>query len=66
MLPETNYKAATNVIRRWKKDFPEAFIKFQNSIDVPVDVFSDRLENYGVRLVLLPFITTGRILCSLS
>lgn len=65
-MPETNYKAATNVIRRWKKDFPEAFIKFQNSIDVPVDVFADRLENYDVAAYevferIYPTLTAGSI-----
>lgn len=47
-MPETNYRAAANVIMRWKKDFPETFEKFQNGIDEPVKQFINRLENYDV------------------
>lgn len=47
-MPETNYKAATGVIHRWKKEFPETYVKFQRCIDCPVPVFIERLENYDV------------------
>lgn len=65
-MPETNYKAAVNVIRRWKKDFPEAFDKFRNSIDVSVDVFMNRLETYDIVAYemfeqLYPTLTAGSV-----
>ena len=47
-MPDTNYRAATNVIYRWEKDFPETFAKFQEAIDEPVGVLIERLENYDV------------------
>lgn len=47
-MPETNYRAAIGVIKRWEKDFPETYIKFQDSIDDPIELFIDRLENYDV------------------
>lgn len=47
-MPETNYKAAIQTIRRWEKDFPETFAKFEESIDAPVEVYLERLENYDV------------------
>lgn len=47
-MPETNYRAAIGVIKRWKKDFPETYTKFQRDIDGPVDRFIDQLENYEV------------------
>ena len=47
-MPETNYKAAISVIKRWQKDFPETFEKFLNGLDDPVEVFIDRLGNYDV------------------
>ena len=47
-MPETNYKAAISVIKRWQKNFPETFEKFLNEIDDPVEVFIDRLGNYDV------------------
>lgn len=48
VMPDTNYKAAVSIIKKWKRDFPEAFTKFQSSIDEPVEAFVDRLQNYDV------------------
>ena len=45
-MPETNYKAAIQVIKRWKENFPETFSKFQNEIEESVSLFVERLENY--------------------
>lgn len=65
-MPETNYKAAISVIKRWQKDFPETFEKFLNEIDDPVEVFIDRLENYDVAAYgafeqVYPSLTAGSI-----
>ncbi len=46
VMPETNYKAAIQTIKRWKEDYPEVYQKFQNSIDTPVKVFIDKLEEF--------------------
>jgi len=63
-MPETNYKAAIGVIRRWQKEFPETFEKFANEIDDPVEEFLDRLENYDVAAYgafdqIYPSLTSG-------
>ena len=63
-MPETNYKAAISVIKRWQKDFPETFEKFLNGIDDPVEVFIDRLGNsdvaaYGAFEQVYPSLTAG-------
>lgn len=47
-MPDTNYRAAISVVKRWEKDFPDTFVKFKNSIEEPVENFIDRLENYDV------------------
>lgn len=47
-MPDTNYRAATNAIRRWEVDFPETYAKFQEVIDEPVSILIERLENYDV------------------
>lgn len=47
-MPDTNYRAAIGVIRRWEKEFPETYGKFQQAIDMPVDMFILQLENYDV------------------
>ena len=65
-MPETNYKAAISVIKRWQKDFPETFEKFLNGIDDPVEVFIDRLENYDVSAYgafeqVYPSLTAGSV-----
>lgn len=65
-MPETNYKAAISVIKRWQKDFPETFENFLNEIDDPVEVFIDRLENYDVAAYgafeqVYPSLTAGSV-----
>lgn len=65
-MPDTNYRAAIGVIRRWEKDFPETFEKLQDNIDDPVEVFIDRLENYDVVAYetfdrIYPTLTAGSI-----
>ena len=47
-MPETNYKAAIEVIRRWEKEFPGVYTQFVDEIDTPISVFMERLENYDV------------------
>lgn len=37
IMPETNYRAVVSVIERWKSEFPETYVQFQKSIDVPVN-----------------------------
>ena len=65
-MPETNYKAAIGVIRRWQKEFPETFERFLNEIDDPVEVFLGRLENYDVAAYgafeqIYPTLTSGSV-----
>jgi len=47
-LPETNYKAAVQVIRRWENEFPDTYNKFKEMIDEPIEVLVDKLTNYDV------------------
>ena len=65
-MPETNYRAAISVIRRWQISFPDTFERFLSSIDDPVDVFIDRLENYDVAAYeafeeIYPTLTSGSV-----
>lgn len=48
VMPETNYKAAINVIERWKKEFPDAYENLKNVLDIPVDKFVEELQNYSI------------------
>lgn len=47
-MPDTNYRAAISVIKRWQKDFPETYKNFSDGIDEPADRFIERLENFDV------------------
>lgn len=65
-MPETNYKAAINVIGRWRNNYPETFEKFKNGIDEPIDIFIERLENYDVAAYeaferIYPMLTAGSV-----
>lgn len=48
IMPETNYKAATAVINRWKTEFPNTYSELQKEIDMPVSKFIAELEDYDV------------------
>lgn len=65
-MPETNYRAAIGVIKRWETDFPETFSKFEKEIDTPVEIFVDQLENYNVAAYerferIYPTLTAGSV-----
>ena len=65
-MPDTNYRAAVSVIRRWKKDFPETFVKFQDGIDISVEMFIDQLENFDILTYesferIYPTLTAGSV-----
>lgn len=65
-MPDTNYRAAVGVIKRWEQEFPDAFKKFQEAIDDPVEAFIDKLENYDVAAYeafdrIYPTLTAGSI-----
>ena len=65
-MPDTNYRAAVGVIRRWEKEFPDTYGRFQNMIDTPTNVFLDRLENFDVAAYevferIYPLLTSGSV-----
>lgn len=65
-MPDTNYRAAVSVIKRWEQEFPDTFAQFQNAIDNPVEAFIDKLENYDVAAYkafaqIYPTLTAGSI-----
>lgn len=47
-MPETNYKAAVNVIERWENEFPDTFEKLKKEIDCPINIFIEQLQNYNI------------------
>lgn len=46
VMPETNYRAALAVIKRWKADFPDTYREFCKKIGTPIRVYTESLLNY--------------------
>ena len=66
IMPETNYKAACEVIKRWEKEYPAVYQQFAAKIAVPVEKFLARLEDFDVLAYekferLYPALTAGSI-----
>lgn len=66
VMPETNYQAAVATIKRWKKEFPDTFDKFEKSISVPVNSFLERLDSFDVNAYeefeqVYPLLTAGSV-----
>ena len=66
VMPETNYKAAVQVITRWEKEFPKTYEKLKKSIDMPIKKFIDELQNYNNKAYerfekLYPGLTSGSV-----
>lgn len=66
VMPETNYKAAVQVISRWEREFPETFLKLKNSIDMPIKTFVEELQDYNTEVYeqfekIYPTLTAGSV-----
>lgn len=66
IMPETNYKAAVSVIRRWKSEFPDTYKAFEGMIDIPAMQFEAELEKYDITAYekfekLYPQLTAGSV-----
>lgn len=66
VMPETNYKAAVNVINRWEKEFPDTFKKLKEFLDVPVKKYIEDLQNYSTEAYekferIYPSLTAGSV-----
>ena len=66
VMPETNYKAAVQVISRWEKEFPDTYIKLKGALDMPIKQFIDELQNFGIEAYekfekIYPTLTAGSV-----
>lgn len=64
IMPETNYQAACEVIRRWEKNYPAAYEQFVELLDFPVSKIIAQLEAFDVTAYekferLYPQLTAG-------
>ena len=66
VLPETNFQAAVDVLRRWAKDFPKTYSTFKKLLGEPVKNFIGRLEDFDAAAYstfekLYPALTAGSV-----
>ena len=66
VMPETNYKAAVNVVNRWEKEFPDTFKKLKDILDLPVRKFVEEIQNYNTEAYekfekIYPTLTAGSV-----
>ena len=66
VMPETNYKAATAVIERWKSEFPETYDKFCKLISKPENIFVEELKEFNTKTyeefeTIYPSLTAGSV-----
>lgn len=66
IMPETNYKAAVSVIKRWEIEFPNTYTELQKKISMPVSKFIEDLEEYNVESYeqfeeIYPQLTAGSV-----
>ena len=66
VMPETNYKAAINVIERWKTEFPDTYKKLEEKLDCPINIFVEEIQNYNIEAYekferIYPMLTAGSI-----
>ena len=64
IMPETNYQAACEVIRRWERDYPAAYQQFAQLLGLPIAKFIAQLEAFDVTAYekfeqLYPQLTAG-------
>lgn len=65
-MPETNYKAAINVIERWRTEFPDTYDKLKEELDCPISVFIEEIQSYSIEAYekferIYPKLTAGSI-----
>ena len=66
IMPETNYQAAINAIKKWETEFPETYKKLKKEIGRPVDKLVEDIERYNVEayeefVKLYPSLTSGSV-----
>lgn len=66
IMPETNYKAAVETIKRWEKEFPATYTALENEINMPVNKLVSLLQDYSVEAYekfekAYPTLTSGSI-----
>ena len=66
VMPDTNYKAAVQTIGRWKDEYPETYEKLKDQLNIPIDAFISKLDDYDSSAYteferIYPILTSGSL-----
>ena len=66
IMPETNYQAAINAIKKWETEFPETYKKLKKEIGKPVEKLVEEIKQYNIEayeefVKLYPSLTSGSV-----
>lgn len=66
IMPDTNYKAASDTITMWKKSYPGTYSEFVKKIKIKPELFFSKLSQHDVKtyqtfVTLYPKLTAGSI-----
>lgn len=66
VMPETNYRAAANAIKRWEVEYPDTYAQLTQLIDTSIATFVTSLEDYDSSAYetferIYPLLTAGSI-----
>ncbi|MCM1164790.1 MAG: hypothetical protein NC299_00290 [Lachnospiraceae bacterium] len=66
VMPDTNYKAASDTIAMWEKSYPETYKQFTSKIKVKAAVFTEKLGEHDFKIYqtfvkLYPDLTAGSV-----
>ena len=64
LMPDTNFTAAINTIKKWKDDYPKTYKEFSSKLNIKVSEYIERLKNFDSGIYdnfveLYPQLTSG-------
>lgn len=66
IMPDTNYKAASDTIAMWKKSYPDTYVEFAKKIKIKPEIFLSKLNQHDIKtyqtfVTLYPKLTAGSV-----
>ena len=66
VMPETNFKAAIALIKRWETEYPSTYDELRKEVGIPINKFIEELEEFNVPAyekfeVIYPKLTAGSV-----
>lgn len=66
IMPDTNYKAASDTIAMWKESYPDTYAEFTKRIKIKPEIFLSKLSQHDIKtyqtfVTLYPKLTAGSV-----